>query len=49
MKRMTALVFVTAFVIGACNSGDKKTDAAKDKYEPKKHWKKPKRKTLPVF
>ncbi|WP_462249918.1 hypothetical protein [Ferruginibacter sp.] len=36
MKRMTALVFVTAFVIGACNTGDKKTDAAKDKYEQTK-------------
>jgi hypothetical protein len=36
MKGMTALVFLTAIVIGACNSSDKKTDAAKDKYEQTK-------------
>jgi hypothetical protein len=36
MKRMTALVFVTAIIISACNSGDKKTDAVKDKYEQTK-------------
>ncbi len=33
---MTALVVVTAIVISACNSDDKKTDAAKDKYEQTK-------------
>ena len=33
---MTALVFVTALVIGACNSSDKKTDAVNDKYEQTK-------------
>ena len=36
MKRIAALVFVTAIVISACNSSDKKTDAAKDKYEQTK-------------
>jgi major membrane immunogen (membrane-anchored lipoprotein) len=36
MKRMTALVFVTAIIISACNSSDKKTDAVKDKYEQTK-------------
>jgi type IV pilus biogenesis protein CpaD/CtpE len=36
MKRITALVFVTATVISACNSSDKKTDAVKDKYEQTK-------------
>jgi hypothetical protein len=36
MKRMTALVFVSVIVISACNSSDKKTDAAKDKYEQTK-------------
>jgi len=36
MKRITAWVFITAIVITACNSSDKKTDAAKDKYEQTK-------------
>ena len=36
MKRITALVFVTAIIICACNSSDKKTGAAKDKYEQTK-------------
>ena len=36
MKRIAALVFLTAIVISACNSSDKKTDAAKDKYEQTK-------------
>jgi hypothetical protein len=36
MKRITALVFVTAIIMSACNSSDKKTDAVKDKYEQTK-------------
>ncbi len=36
MKRMIALVFVSALIISACNSSDKKTDAVNDKYEQTK-------------
>lgn len=36
MKRMIALVFVSAIIISACNSSDKKTDAVNDKYEQTK-------------
>ncbi len=33
---MIALVFVSALIISACNSSDKKTDAVNDKYEQTK-------------
>lgn len=33
---MIALVFVSAIIISACNSSDKKTDAVNDKYEQTK-------------
>ena len=36
MKRIAAGVFVTIVLISACNSSEKKTDAAKDKYEQTK-------------
>ncbi len=36
MKRMIALVFISAIIISACNSSDKKTDTVNDKYEQTK-------------
>ncbi len=36
MKRMIALVSVSAIIISACNSSDKKTDTVNDKYEQTK-------------
>jgi hypothetical protein len=36
MKSISGIVLVTAILISACNSSDKKTDGAKDKYEQTK-------------
>ena len=36
MKRIPVLLFVTLMIASACNSGDKKTEAVKDKYEATK-------------